>query len=295
LRALSLLLLLFVFLYGLHNYYTNDSFFKDDSAGVANWLATETTANDIVYVDVPHPFHYYADRGNIPAPTRYLFVDIHTAAETLNREAGGRDRLFWVTWWGSDTDPRGVVPFLAEKTGQSAGQQSFNGYRVEWFDLPDESNTAFSLPDHLRPIQATFGDVLDLDGMAYGGLRHSTITRIGEPAWATLHFNLLKDTDVDYKVSVRLRSDDGQIAAQVDRELLNDRHFRTSAWPLPDPALNQAINVYTLPLDPDTLPGTYQLEVVVYDSEPPYPSEGVTGQATADDTGAILGRLTVVP
>ncbi|MEW5957649.1 MAG: glycosyltransferase family 39 protein, partial [Chloroflexota bacterium] len=65
---------LIVFVVSLHSYYTNDAYFKDDSAGVAGWLANETGANDLVYIDVPHPFHYYA--GRIPAPTRYLFVDI---------------------------------------------------------------------------------------------------------------------------------------------------------------------------------------------------------------------------
>ena len=286
---------LLILLTGLYSYFTNQTYFKDDSAGVARWLATETTANDIVYVDVPHPFHYYAAQGLIRAPVRYLFVDIHTAADVLNREAAGRDRLFWVSWWGGDTDPRGVIPFLVEKTGRPLGQQAFRGYQIAWFDLPDEAAASFSLPRDLPPVQATFGDVLQLDGAAFGGVANTAATPAGEPVWATLHFTLLRDTDVDYKVSLRLRSETGQLVSQLDRELLNDRHFRTSAWPLSDPALNQAINVYLLPLAPDTPPGPYQLEVVVYDASPPYPSEGVSGDATADGTAAILGRITVVP
>ena len=113
--------------------------------------------------------------------------------------------------------------------------------------------------------------------------------------WATLHFTLLRDTDINYKVSVRLRDEEGQVVSQMDRDLLNDRHFRTSAWPLTDPSLNQAINVYTLPLSPETSPGTYQLEAVVYNAEPPYPGEGVTGHENTDGVAAILGRITVVP
>jgi len=280
-------LTLLVLLTGLYNYYTNQTYFKDDSAGVANWLATETTPNDIVYVDVPHPFHYYDSR--IPAPTRYLFVDIHTAADILNREAVGRDRLYWVTWYGSDTDPRGIIPFLGEKAGQQLGRRDFRGYHVEWFSLPDD-NTTFSVPTNLTPIEATFGDVLRLDGFAYG-----ETTTVNNPVWTTLHFTLLRDTDVDYKVSVRVRGEDSRVVSQVDRDLLNDRHFRTSAWPLNDPALNQAINVYTLSLAADTPPGDYQLEVVVYNSRPPYPSEGVSGHTSADGVSAIIGPITVTP
>jgi hypothetical protein len=286
---------LLIFIAGLYHYYTNEIYFKDDSAGVAAWLAAESTAKDIVYTDVPHPFHYYADRRNIPAPIRYLFVDIHTAADILTREATGRDRLFWVTWWGSDTDPRSVIPFLAEKAGQSLGQHDFKGYRVQWFDLPAKNETGFSLPTVLTPINATFGDVLRLDGLAFGGGQNSPTTPVREPVWATLHFTLLRQTDVNYKVSLRLRGTNGQIMAQLDRELLNDRHSRTSAWPLTDPALNQAINVYMLPVATDTPPGPYQLETVVYNAAPPYPSEGVTGHQHADGVAAILGQITVVP
>lgn len=283
-RTILFLILTGSLLTGTYNYYTNENYFKDDSAGVANWLAAETTPNDVVYVDVPHPFHYYADR--IPAPTRYLFVDIHTAANTLNQEAGAAHRLFWVTWWGSDTDPRGVVPFLAEKAGQKVGEIDFKGYKIQWFDLPNEGQISFNLPDKLTPSNATFGDVLRLDGIAMG-----ENILAGEPLWATLHFSLLRDTDVDYKVSLRARGVGGQIVTQLDRDLLNDRHFRTSAWPIDDPALNQAINVYLIPLTA----GTYQLEAVVYSAQPPYPSEGVTGHESNDGVAAILGNITVTP
>ncbi|GAB4440648.1 MAG: hypothetical protein Kow0031_22610 [Anaerolineae bacterium] len=269
---------------GLHSYYTNETFFKDDSAGVARWLAAETSASDIVLVDVPHPFHYYA--GRIPAPTRYLFVDVHTAADTLNAEAAGRDRLYWVTWYGSDTDPRGVIPFLAEKAGRPAGQRDFKGYHVQWYNLPPDA--AFSLPTELPAASATFGDVMRLDGAAFGDAAAP-----GQPVWATLHFSLLRETGINYKVSLRLRDEAGQVIAQLDRDLLNDRHFRTAAWPLDDPALNQAINVYLLPLPPDAAPGAYQLEAVLYNAEPPYPGEGVTGQATADGAAALLGQVVI--
>jgi uncharacterized membrane protein len=290
-----LAILLSIFLFSLFSYYTNETYFKDDSAGVADWLAAETTADDIVYVDVPHPFHYYTAKGQIAAPTRYLFVDLHTAAATLTREAAGRDRLFWITWRGSDTDPRGVIPFLAQKYGEKLGERDFRGYHVEWFSLPD-SKTSFSLPTDLHPINATFGDVLRLDGAAYGGYPPSgQTTSARHPAWVTLHFTLLRQTDVDYKVSLRLRGQDGHIAGQIDKDLLNDRHFRTSAWPLANPALNQAINVYTLAFAPDTSPGSYRLEVVVYNRQPPYPSEGVTGVESRDGVAAMIGNLTVIP
>jgi hypothetical protein len=154
----------------------------------------------------------------------------------------------------------------------------------------------FSLPAQLPPASVTFGDVLQLDGAAYGGYPPpGDTTPTTHPAWATLHFTLLRQTRVDYKISLRLRSEAGAIISQVDKDLLNDRHFRTSAWPLDNPALNQAINVYTLPLAPDVSPGPYRLEVVVYNSQPPYPSEGVTSPESSDGVAAVIGRIMIIP
>jgi hypothetical protein len=62
-----------------------------------------------------------------------------------------------------------------------------------------------------------------------------------------------------------------------------------------DPALNQALNVYLLPLQLELPPGTYQLELVIYNAEPPFPSEGVSGLPSADGVSALLGVVTVEP
>jgi mannosyltransferase len=273
------------FAWGTWSYFTRVESYKDDSAGVAAWLAAETTSDDVVYVDVPHPFHYYADR--IPAPTRYLFVDVHTAADILNAEAAGRDRLFWVTWQGSDTDPRGVMPFLLDKVGRRAGERDFRGYHVTWWNLP--RHAYFSLPDDLPSADIIFGDVVRLDGLAF-----SDAVQVGEVAWATLHFTLLRGTDVDYRVSLRLYSPEGNRLALTDKDLLNDRHFRTSAWPLDDSRLNQAINVYTLPIPSDVSPGSYRLETVVYEAAT-LEALPVSAGSASDGISAFLGTVVVAP
>jgi mannosyltransferase len=283
--GVEVLLVMAAFAWGTWSYFTRVESYKDDSAGVAAWLATETTPNDVVYVDVPHPFHYYADR--IPAPTHYLFVDVHTVADVLNAEAAGRDRLFWVTWWGSDTDPRGVIPFLLDKIGRRGGEIDFRGYHVTWWDLPRDAY--FSLPGDLSSVDITFGDTVRLDGLAF-----SDAVQVGGGAWATLHFALLRDTGVDYRVSLRLVSPEGNMLPPTDKDLLDDRHFRTSAWPLDDPRLNQAINVYTLPIPPDVSPGSYRLEAVVYDATT-LEALPVAGGSVSSGISAFLGTVVVSP
>lgn len=270
---------------GLVSYFTNAAAFKDDSAGVIAWLAARVTARDLVYVDVPHPFHYYATR--IAAPLRYLFVDIHTAAATLNAEVPGHEHLYWVTWRGSDTDPRGVIPFLLDKAARRIGDKDFRGYHVSWWQLPRDVH--FSLPEELDPVHLVFGDIVLVDGAAYGAQG-----RAGATTWATLHFALLRQTGVDYRASLRLCSADGNVLASVDRDILNDRHFRTAAWPLEDARLNQALNVYTLSLPPDISPGVYRLELVVYEAGT-LTALAVDSATSPDGISAVLGSVRVVP
>jgi hypothetical protein len=225
---------------------------------------------------------------------RYLFVDVHTAADVLNAEAAGRDRLFWVTWRGSDTDPRGVIPFLLDKAGRREGERDWRGYHVAWWALPGDAR--FSLPDELSPGDVTFGDVIRLDGWAF-----SPAAQAGQAAWATLHFTLLRDADADYRVSLRLRDAAGNMLPPADKDLLNDRHMRTSAWPLGDARLNQAINVYTLPVPPEAEPGEYCLEVVVYAATTldALPASGALlsgpgcASAQGDGISARLGRIAI--
>jgi len=270
---------------GTTSYFTNTAAFKDDSAGVVAWLAAETTPHDLVYVDVPHPFHYYAHR--IPAPTGYLFVDVHTAAQRLNAEAAGRRRIYWVRWWGSDTDPRGIMPYLLDKAGQRGGDTNFRGYRVGWWDMP--SDAEFSLPDDLTPAAYVFGDTVRLDGVAF-----SDSAPAGGWAWVTLHFSLLGDTAADYRASLRLHDAQGNMLPPTDKDLLNDRHFRTSAWPLEDARLNQAINVYILPIPADAAPGDYRLEAVVYQAGT-LEALPVKDHSSGDGFSATLGTVTILP
>lgn len=278
-------LLIAVLATGTYSYFTNAAAFKDDSAGVVAWLAANATSQDVVYVDVPHPFHYYAER--IPAPTRYLFVDVHRAAQILNEEASDRRRLYWVTWWASDTDPRGVIPFLLDKAAQRVGDVDFRGYHVTWWEL--QPGAAFSLPNDLASTNVVFGNAIQMDGLAY-----AERVRPGGAGWVTAHFRLLGRVPGDYRVSMRLQDAQGVRRSQTDRDLLNDRHLRTSAWPLDDDQLNQTINVYTLGVPATAPPGEYELLAVVYDavSQEALP---VTAGTNVDGIQARLGRVLVEP
>ena len=151
------------------------------------------------------------------------------------------------------------------------------------------SDAEFSLPDDLTPADYIFGDTVHLDGVAF-----SDSAPAGGSAWVTLHFSLLGDTAADYRASLRLRDAQGNMLPPTDKDLLNDRHFRTSAWPLADGRLNQAINVYTLPIPADGAPGDYRLEVVLYQAGT-LEALPVDDDSSIDGFSATMGTVTIIP
>jgi 4-amino-4-deoxy-L-arabinose transferase-like glycosyltransferase len=267
--------------------YFNPAFFNDDTRGLARFITKTATKDDIVFIDVPFPFDYYY-RGT--APAHYLFVDIHTTADVLTQMIQNKKRIFFIRWRASDTDPRGYVLYLLDKYATFLGKTSFRGYDVMWYQLPYAP--AFSLAPTPQPVSVVFGNRLMLAGFAFGGAVTPETPNVDEPlvatgskAWVALWWKLTQPVRENYAVSVVLRDERGHLAAQDDRILLNDRHWRTALWTRED----TAINVYTPALLPGVAPGDYMLQVIVYD-----PTTGKRLDVGAGDTFQ-LGKVHIIP
>ncbi|MCC7354779.1 MAG: hypothetical protein IT330_13615 [Anaerolineae bacterium] len=246
--------------------YLNPASFSEDTTGLTTWLAETAGPEDLVLFDVPYPWRYYY-RG--AAPAEYLFVDINTVADRLTGLAQGRERLFWVRWFKSDTDPRESVPWLLAKYGHREGEQTFRGYRVTWYQLPREPR--FELAPLLEPVGVTAGGVT-LAASAVGGRGPQATSTFAEArgkvvpadkaAWAVLRWRV-EGAAADYKASVILRDVQGHVVGQEDRYLVSDRHLRARFWS----ADEEATNVYTVwPLS-GSPPGQYRLSVALYDPQ----------------------------
>ncbi len=267
--------------------YFNAAFFNDDTRGLAQFISETAAQDDIVFIDVPFPFDYYY-RG--AAPAHYLFVDIHATADVLTEMTQSKKRLFYITWYKSDTDPRGYVPYLLDKYTEFLGERDFRGYQVAWYQLP--SKPVFTLAPPPHPASAVFGDRLALSGFAFGGVVTPSTPNADEPrvavgskAWVALWWKTTQPVQENYTVSVVLRDAAGNAAAQEDRRLLSDRHLGTRFW-----STNEtAINVYVPELEPGVGPGEYTLNVIVYDPE--------TGKRLNIGSGDTLtiGKMLVVP
>ena len=238
-------------------------------------------SRDLILVDQRYPFGFYYERwNNAPdgsppaepqslAPAQYLFVDINTVAERLTDLAQGRDRVFWVRWFESDTDPRGAVPFLLEKFGTLVGEQAFRGFNVASYEIAP--NAQFELAPALRDVTVDFGNQVQLTGAAFGGgasriTGDATATRRPEAAadegiWTVLRWAQLPDAAQPLKATVVLEDSDGVVVGRDDRPILNDRHLAPSEWDNADRPLGVAL----VKPDPATPPGTYTLKLAVYD------------------------------
>jgi mannosyltransferase len=285
-------------LVGCYSYFFDPAFHKDDTRGLASFLMAEATPGDVVFWDIPYAIDYYYPQDDpAVAPGRYLFVDIHTAAEVLSREGRGRERLFWVRWRESDTDPRRVIVFLLEKYGAKLGEADFRGYNVVWYQLPPGGN--FALAPELEPVVADFGGVLALTGQAYGGrgqgetATEAEVNRKSVPAgrkmWAVLNWQALAPPGENFKVGLYLHDGQWNKVAQDDRDILSDRHLRTSGWT----AGEQASNVYLLEVAPDTPPGEYILEVAVYERESLTHLDILDEMGSPQGTTFVLGTMQV--
>lgn len=289
LGAVAALALVVILAPGLRGDLTDSRFFREDTRGLVAWLKSNTDpARALILVDQRYPFGFYYERWNNAAdgappvepaaetPAQYLFVDINTVADRLTLLARGRERVFWVRWFESDTDPRGAASFLLEKFGTRLGQRTFRGYTVETYAVAPDAR--FEIAPEWVSVGAEFGGQVRLSAAAFGGRGPGLTSSIAEtrrPAapvdqpvwmaarWAALPAALAPGTALPrgVKATVVLADAAGRIVGRDDRPILNDRHLAPSQWSAADVPLG----VYAVRAEPGTPPGDYTLKVAVYD------------------------------
>lgn len=286
-----------------------DSRFDREHIGdVTSWLRENAQSGDVIFVDQKYPFGFYywpystdpsdpsdqtnhtGQGGELAAkqtpPARYLFVDINTLDQRLTEWARDARRVFWVQWYESDTDPRHAVHFLLDKYGRHAGEQWFQGYSVDWWDLtpptefvlaPNEVPTVWRFP----PVQ-TVAASLPQEPLRPGTPLPVVIRWQRTPAGGS---------DRPLKARVALYDSGGARLAQADERLLNDRHLIPALWQ----PVDQPLNVYLLPLPEDLPPGEYEVRVLVYDADTLEPLTLVDEAGAPTGQEAPLGTVQVEP
>ena len=266
----------------------DDRFGREDVAGVTAWLKATAGPNDIIFVDQKYPFGFYYQRyvidanatptGPEAASARYLFVDINTLDQRLTDWAGKAEKVFWVQWFESDTDPRHAVRFLLNKHGIYGESKAFRGYSVEQWQLTPP--TRFQLAPNLTPLSLRFGAAVETVAVSLPTELSSTKVPI------VIRWQRVPDGQADRPLKARVALYDVQDnrLAQSDERLLNDRHLLPSQWQASD----QPLNVYSLETAEPLPTGTYQVRLLVYDAETLEPLSFIDGAGNPQGIEPVL-------
>lgn len=255
-------------------------YLRDKQPAGALYLSTQYMQHPTLALLAPDRYdgiHWFDARQSLPLPrpgsraTYILLAENAPQAALLSRAPGLQlvethlDRferpVFDVYRWAEDTWP--------QPADQSPAVWSWE----TTFEPGD--------PQGLRnPIQlpVNFGDVMQFRGHD----RSMTAAAPGDTLELVLYWELLRRPDRQYTIFAHLLSADGQLVAGFDA---ND--YPTSFW---QPEGGEGLlSYFPLAISPDTPPGTYQLEIGVYNQP-----TGERLQVLEGET-AVADRLLLVP
>ena len=274
----------------------DDRFAREDIAGVTTWLRDHATSDAVIFVDQKFPFGFYYDRyvidadataeGREDAPARYLFVDINTIDERLQTWAQDASQVYWVQWFESDTDPRRAVAFLLDQQGERGGEENFQGYSIDWWQLTTPNE--FVLAPNLQPLAVSFAPAVRT---VEASLPDAPLA-VGSDVPVVIRWERYDATAITrpLKARVALYNADGARLSQRDERLLNDRHLLPAEWTLDD----HPLNVYLLDVPDDAAPGEYSIGLLVYDADTLEPLGVVDAAGNPVGVEATIGTIKII-
>ena len=296
LATMALVVALAIWPQAIYADFYDDRFAREDIAGVTAWLRDHAEPGAVVFVDQKYPFGFYYDRyvidakatpqGDEAAAARYLFVDINTIDERLQEWAADATQVYWVQWFESDTDPRRAVAFLLDQAGGRGGEENFQGYSIDWWQLTPPNS--FVLAPNMKPMTVAFPPAVQT---VEGSLPNAPVA-LGGDVPVVLRWQRWPAGEVTrpLKARVALYNAEGARVSQRDERLLNDRHRLPAEWSLED----RPLNVYLLDVPDDVAPGVYSIGLLVYDADTLEPLGVVDGAGNPAGVEATIGVVEVV-
>lgn len=271
--------------YSDFNAYFDVRFTKDDFRSAARYIQTHIQDNEVVILTSGHlfpVFTYYYDRDDwYPIPDEPTLsaerVLNYSVADDLNRIVAGKGGVWLLLWQDEVVDPNGFLTMMLEEEGELLPfEGGFWGLKVYHYALPTDARFS-SQPRIEYPVSVNFGDEIRLLG--YSLPRKGAEREVG----VTLYWQGLKALTEDYKISLRLRDEEGHYWGRVDARPAS-YWYPTMRWP---PGEN-LFGKHTIETLPGTPPGEYQLELGVYTEEDP------RGLDVLDEKGTPLGKSQII-
>jgi hypothetical protein len=190
---------------------------------------------------------------NVDKPLRYADLS------ALNDAAADHNRVWLALWQRELADPGGIVlDELLRRGVRREVAADFGEINLLFFDVP-QGTTFETKPQPANPTDRVWGDALALKGF---DLAPPANAPAGDTLDVTLHWLPRAAIGKDYLASVQLIGPDGKLYAQADHMAHSD-FYPTSLWQKGEAVLDR----YAVAIPPDTPPGDYLLQVVLYDRD----------------------------
>jgi hypothetical protein len=241
-------------------YYTDPAYARDDYRAIATYVEAIGRPGDAILLNAPgqqEVFGYYY-RGNLPIyplPQQRPLDPIATQ-QALEALAQPGHRIFALLWATDESDPQRFVEGWLDTHTYKALDSWVGNVRLAIYAVPDRAPNA---PDHfldIRLLNPEAGDEVTLQGYALLDDRLAA----GDIAQLTLFWNVGSSPSRRYKVFVHVLDDNNQIVGQRDAEPGGGANL-TTLW---QPG-EIVVDNYGVPIHPATPPGTYRVEVGMYD------------------------------
>ena len=261
-QAAAALSILFASLVALRNYYTDPAYARDDYRSIAAYIEAVGQPGDAVLLNAPgqqEVFNYYyrGDLPLVPLPTeRPLDPAATESALAALGQPGGR--VFALLWATDESDPERFIEGWLDSHAYKALDSWYGNVRLAVYALPERAPSA---PDRTLDVllrNSETGDVVQLHGYSLLNDRLAA----GDIAQITLFWEVERMPTTRYKVFLHALDRDSQIVGQRDAEP-GGGALLTTLWPPGEPIVDN----YGLPVHPATAPGTYRVEVGLYDPQ----------------------------
>jgi len=293
--ACALALLCFILAtsaYSDFNAYFDVRFTKDDFRSAARYIQTHIQDNEVVILTSGHlfpVFTYYYDQDNwYPIPDEPTLsterVLNYSVADDLNRIVAGKEGVWLLLWQDEVVDPNGfLIMMLGEEGNLLPFEGGFWGLKLYHYALP--ADVRFSSQPRIEyPVSVNFGDEIRLLGYSLPVPRDPVGKEgAGREVEVTLYWQGLKELTEDYKISLRLRDEEGHYWGRVDARPAS-YWYPTMRWPPAEVMFGQ----HTIEALPGTPPGEYWLELGIYTEEDP------RGLDVLDEKGTPLGKSQIM-
>jgi 4-amino-4-deoxy-L-arabinose transferase-like glycosyltransferase len=248
------------------NMYFDPAYAREDFRGLARFLEQNVGEDEGVLLLSGHffpVFEYYYHRDNwVPVPghptpspsvTDVVTLDV---AEELDRFAANHRGLWVVLWQDEVVDPNGVVLALLDRAGQRVPiEAKFHGLGLRYYRLPP---TALFTSEISHPLGLS--PVAEVRLAGYDLLNEPTPA--DQPVDVLLYWQALAPMSRNYKVSLRLRDDQGLLWAIEDSQLAGF-WYPTYRWTTGEVVLGR----HPIPLPAGIPPGEYNLDMIFYAAE----------------------------